>query len=59
MVAPAGPWWTQSVPPALVDAVPFDGVVREDESTGTIFVITVYQPDPNLWDAAFRERKQP
>lgn len=37
---------------------PLHVVVRDDETTGRIFVITVYEPDPGLWDAAFRRRRQ-
>lgn len=36
---------------------PLHVVIREDIETGTIFVITVYEPDPRLWDAAFRRRQ--
>jgi hypothetical protein len=34
-------------------------VVRDDVTTGRIFVITVYEPDPRLWDAALRKRMRP
>lgn len=40
-------------------ARPLHVVVREDEETDTIFVITVYEPDPTLWDASFRTRRRP
>lgn len=33
-------------------------VVRVDEETGTIFVITVYEPAPSVWDASFRARRR-
>ena len=39
-------------------ARPLHVVVRDDETTGRIFVITVYEPDPRLWDAAFRNRRK-
>jgi hypothetical protein len=32
-------------------------VVGLDISTGTCYVITVYGPDPNLWDSKFRTRR--
>ena len=38
---------------------PLHLVVRDDALTGRIFVITVYEPDPKLWDATFRTRRQP
>lgn len=36
---------------------PLHVVVRDDVNTGTIFVITVYEPDPQLWDSGFRHRR--
>lgn len=33
-------------------------VVNEDSRPDTTVVITVYEPDPERWDAAFRQRKQ-
>ncbi|MDQ3973313.1 MAG: DUF4258 domain-containing protein [Actinomycetota bacterium] len=38
---------------------PLHMVIREDDMTETIFIITVYEPDPGRWDAAFRERRRP
>ena len=38
---------------------PLHMVVREDEATDSIVVITVYDPDPTRWDPTFRERRQP
>lgn len=29
-----------------------------DSTTNTIFVVTVYEPDPRLWELGFRRRKQ-
>lgn len=37
---------------------PLHVVVRADEDTGTLFVITVYQPDPTIWDAGLRTRRR-
>jgi hypothetical protein len=37
---------------------PLHLVVRvDDRPAGTIFVITVYEPDPARWDPTFRERR--
>ncbi|MCH7794732.1 MAG: DUF4258 domain-containing protein [Proteobacteria bacterium] len=32
-------------------------VVSFDQHTGTCYVITVYPPDPELWDAEFKRRR--
>ena len=37
---------------------PVHAVVARDEATGDCQVITVYCPDPMLWDATFKKRKQ-
>ncbi len=31
-------------------------VIAENESDKEIIVITVYEPDPNLWDSEFRRK---
>ncbi|MGH9066882.1 MAG: DUF4258 domain-containing protein [Acidimicrobiales bacterium] len=31
-------------------------VVVADRASGTSIVVTLYEPDPSRWDAAFRER---
>lgn len=36
---------------------PLHVVVRDDTDAGRIFVITVYEPDPQLWDATLRRRR--
>ena len=38
---------------------PVHVVVREDDAGGVPFVITVYEPDEQRWDATFRHRRRP
>ncbi len=38
---------------------PVHAVIAGNEQTGECQVITVYQPDPALWDATFKKRKKP
>jgi hypothetical protein len=38
---------------------PLDVVVDDVAPGVTTVVITVYEPDPERWDATFRERKRP
>ena len=42
---------------ALVDGRPVHIVAAEDEVTRTCYVVTVYNPDPALWDPAFKRRR--
>jgi hypothetical protein len=41
---------------ALIEGRPLH-VVAATAPTGTIFVVTVYQPDPARWDETFRIRR--
>lgn len=34
-------------------------VVGEDIATGTCYIVTVYLPDPELWNPDFRTRRVP
>lgn len=34
-------------------------VVGEDITTGTCYIVTVYLPDPKLWNPDFRTRRTP
>lgn len=36
---------------------PVHAVVAHDPATGNCHVVTIYRPDPEIWDAAFRKRK--
>lgn len=38
---------------------PVHVVVADNAQTGETVVITVYEPDPQLWDPTFRVRRQP
>ena len=38
---------------------PLHAVIALDVHSGFCQVITVYRPDPDLWDASFKTRKQP
>ena len=38
---------------------PLHVVAAEDREAGETRVITVYEPDPNQWEAGFRRRKSP
>jgi hypothetical protein len=39
--------------------VPLHAVIAWDSQSGSCQVVTVYTPDPTLWDASFKTRKQP
>ncbi len=36
---------------------PIHVIVADDEKGGEAVVVTVYEPDPQLWDADFKRRK--
>jgi hypothetical protein len=36
---------------------PLHVVVSSDAEAGTLYVVTVYVPDPRLWEPGFRRRK--
>jgi hypothetical protein len=36
---------------------PIHVVAAENSESGEIFVVTVYEPDPNLWEPGFRRKK--
>ncbi|MDQ3680922.1 MAG: DUF4258 domain-containing protein [Actinomycetota bacterium] len=38
---------------------PVHAVVADEEVAGVTIVITVYEPDPERWDASFRQRRRP
>lgn len=38
---------------------PIHAVVARDDSHGECHIITVYRPDPSLWDETFRTRRTP
>lgn len=38
---------------------PVHAVVARNAATAECQVITVYRPDPTLWDSAFKSRKKP
>ena len=38
---------------------PVHAVIAQTPQTGLCQVITVYRPDPVLWDTSFKTRKQP
>ncbi len=37
---------------------PLHVVVADNQQEGETIVVTVYEPDPALWEAGFRRRKQ-
>jgi len=39
--------------------LPVHVVIALDQTSGICQIITVYRPDPALWDATFRTRKEP
>ena len=41
----------------FVEGRAIHAVVALEEQTGTCYVITVYPPDPELWDAEFKRRR--
>jgi hypothetical protein len=41
----------------LHDGEPFHAVVARDVVSGDCQVVTVYRPDPALWDRTYRSRK--
>ena len=41
----------------FVQAQPVHVVAAADRSSGTCYVVTVYRPDPELWDEDFRRRR--
>ena len=36
---------------------PVHAVVAHDPTTGNCHVVTIYRPDPAIWDEAFKKRK--
>ncbi len=40
------------------DLQPLHVVAAYDEESDTTFVITVYEPDPALWESDFRKKKR-
>src|SRR5205809_743483 len=38
---------------------PIHVVASHDAASDTIFVVTVYEPDPKRWEPGFRRRKKP
>ena len=40
------------------DDVPLHVVVSRDSKTNNCYVVTVYQPDPELWEPDFRTRRK-
>ena len=40
-----------------IDGKPLHIVVADDPSLEVTFIITVYEPDPNLWETDFKQRK--
>ena len=36
---------------------PVHAVVARDPATGGCYVVTIYRPDPGIWDAAFKKRR--
>jgi len=40
------------------DGLPLHAVVAQDPAGRICQVVTVYRPDPELWDASFKTRKQ-
>jgi hypothetical protein len=50
-------------PSALIlgwfESRPVHAVIAQNRATEECQVITVYQPDPLLWDADFKSRKKP
>jgi hypothetical protein len=36
---------------------PIHVVAAENSESGKIFVVTVYEPDPNLWEPGFRRKR--
>jgi hypothetical protein len=44
---------------SIVNQRPIHTVVARDVETQTIFVVTAYEPDEDLWQADFKTRKQP
>ncbi|MDX2130988.1 MAG: DUF4258 domain-containing protein [Planctomycetota bacterium] len=40
-------------------ATPLHIVTSFDATSNTLFVVTVYQPDPRLWEDGFRRRRKP
>lgn len=45
--------------PGRHEQMPIHAVIARDSQTGLGQVITVYHPDPSLWDVSFKTRKQP
>ena len=41
------------------EGTPIHAVIALDSASGICQVVTVYRPDPSLWDATFKTRKQP
>nr|WP_263971173.1 hypothetical protein [Leptolyngbya sp. PCC 6406] len=41
----------------MVSQRPIHAVVAKDAETQTVFVVTAYEPDENLWQADFKARK--
>jgi hypothetical protein len=42
----------------MVSQRPIHAVVAKDAETQTIFVVTAYEPDVELWQADFKTRKK-
>lgn len=40
------------------EGTPIHAVIALDTASGICQVVTVYRPDPSLWDTSFRMRKQ-
>jgi hypothetical protein len=38
---------------------PVHVVAADNQAEGEIIIITVYEPDPQLWEADFRSRRKP
>jgi len=43
---------------SFVNAAPLHVVVAQDEK-GNCYVVTVYHPEPALWDSDFKTRREP
>lgn len=36
---------------------PVHAVVAQESATGNCYLVTIYLPDPNIWDETFKQRK--
>lgn len=36
---------------------PVHAVVARDTATGNCYLVTIYRPDPTIWDETFKQRK--